>query len=50
MPTETPAKLSISMPPRMAKKLQSAAVRADMTVSEFIRAALRAHFENQKNK
>jgi metal-responsive CopG/Arc/MetJ family transcriptional regulator len=50
MPTETPAKLSISMPPRMAKKLQSAAKRADMTVSEFIRSLLRGHLENQKTK
>ena len=42
-----PATVSISMPPRMVKKLQLAAKGRDMTVSEFIRSLIRDGLETK---
>lgn len=46
-PKNSTGKLSISMPPRMVKKVQSAAARRDMTTSELIRVCVREWLENQ---
>lgn len=49
MSTKTTA-VSISMPDVLARRLKAAAKREQMTVSEFIRAALRAQIETKTKK
>lgn len=49
MSTKTTA-VSISMPDALARRVKAAAKREQMTISEFIRAALRARIETENTK